>query len=92
MRIIFEGLTGSMSGLRWVQGTEDRSREASRGVAENRLGGSWERRLQVDSERAVRDGVDNRLSGDTEDRSGMLFSDNTWKIGNSANKEKLIWS
>ena len=79
-----------MSGLRWVQGTEDRSKEASRGVAENSPGGSWERRLQVDSERAVRDGVDSRLRGDTVERSGMLFSDNTWKIGNSINKEKRL--
>ena len=78
-----------MSGLRWVQGTEDRSREARRGVAENRPGGSWERRLQVDSERALREGVDNRLSGDSEERSGMLFSDNNWNIGNSINKEKV---
>ena len=61
-------------------------------MAENRPGGSWERRLQVDSERAVREGVDSRLSGDTEERSGMLFSDNTWNIKNSINKEKLIWS
>ena len=78
-----------MSGLRWVQGTEDRSREARRGVEENRPGGSGERRLQVESERVVRDGVDKRLSGDTEERSGMLFSNNTWNIGNSINKEKV---
>ena len=89
MRIIFEGLTGSMSGLSLVQGTEDRSREASRGVAEKRPGGSWERRLQVESERAVRDGVDSRLMGDIEESSGMLFSDNTWKNGIFINKEKV---
>ena len=79
MRIICEGLTGSMSGLRWVQGTEDRSREARRGVEENRPGGSGERRLQVDSESEVREGVDRRLMGDTEESSGMLFRDKTWK-------------
>ena len=64
-------------------------------MAENRPGGSWERRLQVESERAVRDGVDNRLSGDTEERSGMLFSDNTWKIKLHKQRKKveyLMWS
>lgn len=68
-----------MSGLSWVQGTEDRSREASRGVEENRPGGSGDRRLQVESDSEVREGVDRRLIGDTEESSGMLFSDNTWK-------------
>lgn len=43
----------------------------------------------MESERAVRDGVDSRLRGDTEESSGMLLSDNTWKIGNLINKEKV---
>ena len=75
--MICEGLTGSMSGLSWVQGTEDRSSEARSGVEANRPGGSGERRLQVDSEREVREGVDKRLMGDTEESSGMLLRDKT---------------
>ena len=78
-----------MSGLRWVQGTEDRSSEARRGVEENRPGGSGERRLQVDSEREVRDGVDRRLIGDTDVSSGMLFSDNTWNDSRFFTIEKV---
>ena len=77
-----------MSGLRWVQGTEDRSSEARRGVDENRPGGSGDRRLQVERESEVREGVERRLIGDKEESSGMLFSDNTWKDRNSKEMEK----
>ena len=78
--MIFEGLTGSMSRLRWFQGTEERSSVARRGVEENRPGGSGERRLEVERERERSAGVDRRLRGDSEDNSGILLSDNTCNI------------